>query len=491
MKNVKTKRGVAAFVERRRRPIDTVYRKSITMKKSVIVAALACGALATVAADAAFAQSLFGRRLLLRRAAPRVVVCGECSCVQCACDACSAAPEAAPEVGTALVEELAPESEAITPKAVEAAPAVEEAAQPEVKDAEVMKASFSVAEFGKTKEGETVQVFTLTNANGVNAKILDFGGVLYEMNVPDKDGNLGNVSCNYPTVPEYQDVRPYFGSLVGRYGNRIAKGKFTLDGVEYTLPINNDPNALHGGLKGFDQVIWAATPAADENGASLTLKYSAKDGEEGYPGNLDVVVVYTLGNDDSLTIDYTATTDKATPINLTNHTFWNLGGATAGTIRDHVLQLNASRYLPTDDTLIPTGEVASVEGTPLDFRAAKPIGQDIDKIEEAQFNGGYDHCVVLDQANPGEMGLCAIVKDPKTGRVMKIETTEPAVQFYSGNFLDGSTKVGDYVYAKHTAFCLETQHYPNSPNQPEFPSTILKPGETYRHVTVHTFSVEK
>ena len=354
-----------------------------------------------------------------------------------------------------------------------------------------MKASFSVAEFGKTKEGENVQVFTLTNANGVNAKILDFGGVLYEMNVPDKDGNLGNVSCNYPTIPEYQDVRPYFGSLVGRYGNRIAKGKFTLDGVEYSVPVNNGENALHGGLKGFDQVIWAATPAADENGASLTLKYTAKDGEEGYPGNLAVVVVYTLGNDNTRKIDYAATTDKATPINLTNHTFWNLGGATSGTIRDHILQLNASRYLPTDAGLIPTGEVASVEGTPLDFRKAKPIGQDIDKVTEEQFNGGYDHCIVLDQAKPGEMGLCAIAKDPKTGRVMKIETTEPAVQFYSGNFLDGSTKVGDYVYAKHTAFCLETQHYPNSPNQPEFPSTILKPGETYRHTTVHTFTVEK
>ncbi len=354
-----------------------------------------------------------------------------------------------------------------------------------------MKASFSVADFGKTKEGENVQVFTLTNANGLSAKILDFGGVLYEMNVPDRDGKFGNVSCNYPTIPEYQDVRPYFGSLVGRYGNRIAKGKFTLDGVEYSVPVNNGENALHGGLKGFDQVIWAATPAADENGASLTLKYTAKDGEEGYPGNLAVVVVYTLGNDNTLKIDYTATTDKATPINLTNHTFWNLGGATSGTIRDHVLQLNASRYLPTDAGLIPTGEVASVEGTPLDFRTAKPIGQDIDKVAEEQFNGGYDHCIVLDQAKPGEMGLCAIAKDPKTGRVMKIETTEPAVQFYSGNFLDGSTKVGDYVYAKHTAFCLETQHYPNSPNQPEFPSTILKPGETYRHTTVHTFTVEK
>lgn len=354
-----------------------------------------------------------------------------------------------------------------------------------------MKPSFEVAEFGQTKEGETVQVFTLKNANGLTAKILDFGGVLYEMNVPDKDGNFGNISCNYPTIPEYQDVRPYFGSLIGRYGNRIANGKFTLDGAEYTLPINNDPNALHGGLKGFDQKIWAAEPSADENGVSLKLSYTAQDGEEGYPGKLDVVVVYTLDNNNALTIDYTATTDKATPVNLTNHTFWNLGGATSGTIRDTWLQLGADRYLPTDDTLIPTGEVASVAGTPLDFQAGKPIGQDIDKVIEAQFNGGYDHCLVLADKPAGEMSFCALAKDPKTGRTMKIDTTEPAVQFYSGNFLDGSTGIGDYKYAKHTAFCLETQHYPNSPNQPEFPTTILQPGETYRHTTVHTFGVEK
>ena len=345
-------------------------------------------------------------------------------------------------------------------------------------------------EFGKTQEGETVTEYTLVNANGLSAKILDFGGVLYEMNVPDRDGKFANVSCNYPTVAEYQTVRPFFGSLIGRYGNRIKLGKFTLDGVEYTLPITDKPNALHGGVKGFDQKIWDASAKCDENGAYLTLKYTAADGEEGYPGTLEVTVVYSLTNENKLIIDYTATTDKATPVNLTNHTFWNLGGAYSGTIRDTVLQLNAPKYLPTDDTLIPTGEVLSVEGTPLDFTTAKPIGQDIDKVTEPQFHGGYDHCFVLADKPAGEMGLCAVAKDPKSGRVMTIETTEPAVQFYSGNFLDGSTGVGSYKYEKHSAFCLETQHYPDSPNQPEFPTTILKPGETYRHTTVHTFTVE-
>ncbi|MBP5621826.1 MAG: galactose mutarotase [Thermoguttaceae bacterium] len=345
--------------------------------------------------------------------------------------------------------------------------------------------------FGETADGKVVHAYTLVNANGLSAKILDFGGVLYEMNVQDKDGVFANISCNYPTVPEYETIRPYFGSLIGRYGNRIANGKFTLEGKEYTLPINNDPNALHGGLKGFDQKIWAASQSADADGAYLTLKYTAADGEEGYPGKLDVTVVYSLKNDNSLTIDYTATTDKATPVNLTNHTFWNLGGAYSGTIYDTILLLNAPKYLPTESTLIPTGEVASVEGTPLDFTTAKPIGQDIKKVAEPQFNGGYDHCFVLADKAEGELGLCAIATDPNSGRVMKIETTEPAVQFYSGNFLDGTTSCNGSKYEKHSAFCLETQHYPDSPNQPDFPNTILEPGKTYRHTTVHTFSVEK
>lgn len=356
--------------------------------------------------------------------------------------------------------------------------------------ARLSASSYSVEEFGKTQEGETVTAYTLRNANGLSAKILDFGGVLYEMNVPDKDGNLANVSCNLATVEEYQKYRPFFGSLVGRYGNRIKAGKFEIDGEEYTLPINDGPNSLHGGLKGFDQKIWSAQPLVDDCGASLVLKYTSEDGEEGYPGKLEVMVVYTLGNDDTLTIDYTATTDKATPVNLTNHTFWNLGGWNSGSICDHILELNAPKYLPTDDALIPTGEVADVDEV-LDFTTPKPIGQDIKKVTEPQFRGGYDHCLVLADKPEGEMGPCAVVKDPKTGRVMTITTTEPAVQFYSGTVLDGSTGVGDYKYEQFYAFCLETQHYPDSPNQPDFPSTILKPGETYRHTTVHAFTVEK
>ena len=356
-------------------------------------------------------------------------------------------------------------------------------------NANMPTSSASSAPFGKTNDGQNVTVFTIKNVNGLTAKILDFGGVLYEMNLPDKNGKFENVSCNYKTVGEYQEFRPFFGSLVGRYGNRINGGKFTLDGQEYTIPLNEKTAVCHGGK--FDQKMWKGRAYCDGNGAYVELKYTAKDGEEGFPGNLDVTVVYSLKNDNTLTIDYAATTDKATPINLTNHTFWNLSGAQSGTMRGTILQLNAPYYLPTDDALIPTGEVLPVEGTPLDFTTAKSIDQDIDKVAEPQFNGGFDHCFVLAEKEPGEMGFCALAKDPASGRTMKIETTEPAVQFYSGNFLDGSTGFGDYKYEKQSAFCLETQHYPNSPNTPNFPSTILKPGETYRHTTIHTFGVEK
>ncbi len=344
--------------------------------------------------------------------------------------------------------------------------------------------------FGATKEGVVVTAWTLQNQNGLSATILDFGGLLYEMNTPDRDGRFDNISCNYLSIPEYQDIRPYFGSLVGRYANRIKKGQFTLDGVQYQIPTNDGENTLHGGLKGFDQVIWNVEPFSTDDSVGLRLTYSAADGEEGYPGQLNVVATYTLNNKDELIIDYKATTDKATPVNLTNHTFWNLGGATSGSILDTELILNAPNYLPTDSGLIPTGQIGDVTGTPLDFRQAKAIGRDIQQITEPQFNGGYDHCFILEAKNPGEISFCARAHDPKTGRTLEIMTSEPAVQFYTGNFLDGTTGVGDYRYEKQSAFCLETQRYPDSPNHENFPSTILRPGETYQHTTIHKFSAE-
>lgn len=345
--------------------------------------------------------------------------------------------------------------------------------------------------FGKTKEGDQVTSYTLTNKNGLEAVILDFGGVVYSMKTPDKNGKMENISANYEKIEEYQEYKPFFGSLIGRYGNRIANGKFTLDGKEYTLAVNNGKNALHGGIKGFDQVIWKAEPLTVKDGVALKLTYLSKDMEEGYPGNLETTVVYTLTNDDELKIEYTATTDKATVLNLTNHTFWNLGGAYSGTIRDHVLTLNCDRYLPTDEGLIPTGEIADVKGTPLDFQTAKPVGKDMKDIKEEQFAGGYDHCLIMKEKKPGEMGFCAKLLDPKSGRCMEIFTDQPAVQFYSGNFLDGTTEAFGYKYGKQSLMCLETQHYPDSPNQPKFPSTVLKPGETYKTTTIHKFSVEK
>lgn len=354
--------------------------------------------------------------------------------------------------------------------------------------------SLTTSEFGTTKDGQTVNLYKLDNGRGISVEVLSLGGIMHSVNLPDRTGKTVNVSASLETLADYEQARPFFGALVGRYGNRIAGGKFTLDGQEYTLPINNGPNSLHGGKKGFDSVVWDVQPFGNSprsrrgNAIGLVLKYTSKDGDEGFPGTLDVTVRYTLDTNNRWTMDYTATTDKPTVVNLTNHTFWNLAGY-PNTNHDHVLTLNADHYLPTDNTLIPTGELVPVAGTPFDFRTPHRIGERIHLVEGDHFAGGYDHCYVLNQRRPGRMTLCANVYEPTSGRTMRVDTTEPGVQLYAGNFFNGSLKAHGYAYEKHGAFCLETQHFPDSPNQPHFPSTALRPGEVYRTTTVHTFGV--
>jgi len=335
--------------------------------------------------------------------------------------------------------------------------------------------------------GEAVTEYTLTNSSGMQVSILNYGGTVTKLLVPDKSGNPGDVVLGFDSFDGYlQKNDPYFGSLVGRYANRIANAKFTLDGKIYTLAANDHGNSLHGGNKGFDKVLWTAEKSGD---SSLKLIYQSKDGEEGYPGNLNAQVIYTLGSDNSLKLDYTATTDKATPVNLTSHCYFNLSAGKDSTILNHQLQLSADKYTPVNDKLIPTGRIDNVKGTPMDFTTGKTIGKDIKNVK-----GGYDHNWMLNRNGPDSYReeKAASVYEPNSGRYMEVFTTEPGIQFYSGNFLDGAlmhTKNGQ-KYVQHGALCLETQHYPDSPNQPAFPNTILKPGETYRHTTVYKFSVK-
>ena len=348
----------------------------------------------------------------------------------------------------------------------------------------------TAAAFGKTTDGTEVQLFTLTNASGAKATISNFGGTLTSLLVPDKDGKLDDIILGFDSVSGYQSPafrksNPYFGALIGRYGNRIAKGKFTLEGKTYTLATNNGANTLHGGKIGFDQVIWTAEPGASAEGSSLKLTYLSKDGEEGYPGNLNVTVVYTLTNANALKIDYTATTDKATVVNLTNHAYFNLSHGTSKDILAHEVTLPADRYNVVDAGLIPTGELRPVAGTPFDFTTPHAIGERI-----AQVPGGYDHNWVLNTATGQHPA--ATVYDPASGRTMTVTTDQPGIQFYTGNFLDGTLKgKGGVVYGKNAGFCLETQHFPDSPNQPKFPSTVLKPGETLHSASTYTFGVRK
>ena len=346
-------------------------------------------------------------------------------------------------------------------------------------------------DFGKTPDGTNVELYTLSNSNGMRVKIMTYGGIVVSMEVPDAAGKTSDVVLGYDNLDDYVKNNPYFGCIVGRYGNRIGAGKFTLDGVEYKLAINNGPNHLHGGLKGFDKVVWKAEQLKDADQVGLKLAYTSKDMEEGYPGNLDILVTYTLTDKNELKIDYEATTDKATPVNLTNHSYFNLAGQGSGDILAHELMLNADRCTPVDEGLIPTGELLPVEGTVMDFTKPMAVGARIGSdYEQIKFGGGYDHNWVLNKEGD-ELSLAAKVYEPTSGRVMEVYTTEPAIQFYAGNFLDGTiTGKEGKVYKHRYAFCLETQHYPDSPNKPDFPSTIISPGEKYATTTIYKFSVQ-
>jgi len=340
--------------------------------------------------------------------------------------------------------------------------------------------------FGSTPDGKAVDIFTLRNAKGAEARICTYGGILVSLKVPDRNGKLGDVVLGYDSLDDYVRNSPFFGALIGRYGNRIAKGKFTLDGHAYTLATNNYPNTLHGGVKGFDKVVWEPTIVANADGPTLSLRYVSKDGEEGYPGTLTVTAVYTLTDDNALRLQYTATTDKDTVVNLTQHSYFNLAGK--GDILNHVVMMPADRFTPVDSTLIPTGVLQPVDGTPFDFRTPTAIGARINQDDEQlKFGKGYDHNWVLNRTGEG-LSKAAEVHDPKTGRVMEVWTTEPGLQFYTGNFLDGTLTGKGRTIGLRNAFCMETQHYPDSPNKPSFPSTTLKPGETYHTTTVYRFS---
>jgi len=355
---------------------------------------------------------------------------------------------------------------------------------------QAMTSTISKEIFGKLPDGQTADLYTLTNAKGMTVNITNYGGIITKLTAEDKKGEWADVVLGFDSLSAYISGHPFFGALVGRYGNRIAKGKFTLNGTEYKLAINNGPNALHGGTKGFDKVLWKATEVKKDSTVGLELEYTSKDMEEGYPGNLAVKVVYTLANDNSLTIDYTATTDKETVLNLTNHSYFNLTGLKRDILGQEVTILSDS-MVPVNKDLIPTGKLRAVEGTPFDFRKPTVVGTGIDKTDDEQIKngGGYDHCWVINRTEKGLIPF-ATVKDPESGRFMEVSTTEPAVQFYTGNFLDGTYKGKNATFSKRFGLCLETEHYPDSPNQPQFPSTSLKPGDTYHTTTKYKFSVK-
>ncbi len=363
----------------------------------------------------------------------------------------------------------------------EAAPEESET-KPETKEAGAMSANEEP--FGQTPDGRQVALYTLTSPNGIKARITNFGAILVSLEVPDRDGGLADVTLGFDALDGYLGEHPYFGAVVGRYANRIGNAGFMLNGVEYKLAANNGENHLHGGIKGFDKVVWKLEDLrAEGDEASVKMSYISEDGEEGYPGNLACSVTYTLTEDDELKISYEADTDKATVVNLTNHSYFNLAGQGTGDILGHELMLNAEKYTVVDEGLIPTGENRSVKDSPMDFTISASIGSRI-----AQVEGGYDHNYVL-KSGGGSLALCARAYEPTSGRVMEVYTTEPGVQLYTGNFLDGSvTGKGGKIYRKHYGFCLETQHVPDSPNKPDFPSVVLEPGQKYATTTVFKFA---
>jgi len=344
--------------------------------------------------------------------------------------------------------------------------------------------------FGRLPDGRAVDAFTLTNGQGVEVRVITYGAIIAVVRTPDRTGHVDDIALGFDSLAGYLGEHPYFGALVGRYANRIARGQFTLDGVTHHLALNNGPNSLHGGLRGFDKVLWSADASSGENIARVTLRYTSPDGEEGYPGTLATQVTYTLNARNELVVDYEATTDKPTVVNLTQHSYWNLRGEGRGDILDHIVAIDASNFTPVDSTLIPTGEVASVTGTPFDFRAPTAVGLRIGAPnEQIRFGRGYDHNWVLDRKD-GSLTHAARVVDPTSGRTLDVSTTEPGMQFYTGNFLDGTiVGKGGHVYGHRAALVLETQHYPDSPNHPNFPSTVLRPGATYRSHTVFRFGV--
>ena len=351
------------------------------------------------------------------------------------------------------------------------------------------QATITKTSFGKTAAGENVDLYTLKNIHGMEARITNYGGIVVSLTAPDRNRAYADVVLGFNDLENYLTKNdPYLGAIIGRYGNRIARGRFKLNGVEHKLAVNNGENHLHGGIKGFDKVVWTGREMKTPNGPAVVLSYLSKDGEEGYPGNLRVRVTYTLTNKNELRIDYSATTDKATVINLTHHSYFNLLGEGNGNILDHRVTINGDRFLPTDAGSIPTGELAKVAGTPFDFLKPTAIGARIEQDhEQLKFGNGYDHTWVIN-GRPGTLRHAATVTEPSQGRVMEVWTTEPGVQFYTGNFLDGSlTGKSGKPYPRRSGFCLETQHYPDSPNQPSFPTTTLRRGATYRSTTIYRF----